>query len=126
MSLSWTLGELAVNTLYGENVVLTQGFQQVFDVEVGMNENMVHWSISAYPNPLGATLRIRFDTPGPGPYYLEIMDVTGRLVQQISYPDIKPGDIRELNTGGYQPGIYLLKVYDLSKEQVQVYSLRKI
>jgi hypothetical protein len=95
-------------------------------MEVGMDENTLHWSISAYPNPVGATLRIRFDIPGPGQYYLEIIDVTGRLVQQESYPDIKPGDIMELNTDGYQPGIYLLKVYDLKKEQVQVYSLRKI
>ena len=126
MSLSWTLGELAVSTLYGEHVVLTQGFQQHFDMEVGMAGKETGWTVSAYPNPVGDALRIRFDTPVPGSYILEIMDMTGRLVRQERCPEIKPGDIMELNMTAYRPGIYLLKVYDLKKKQVQVCSLRKI
>ncbi len=126
ISISWTLGELAVATLSGGNLVLTQGFQQPFDIDVGMEKDEVSWGISVYPNPVGEELRVRFDIETPGDFLMEIQDVTGRIVSQELYNQVNPGDIIQMNTSGYTTGIYFLKVLTKDLKQVQVTSLRKL
>jgi hypothetical protein len=126
ISLSWTLGEIAVTTLQGSDLFLTQGFQQPFDLDVGIQENEVIWSISAYPNPVNDQLRIRFDIPKTGDYYLEVQDVTGRRISLEQHKQVNPGDIILLNTSTYTTGVYFLKVLTTDRQQVQVTSLRKL
>ncbi|MFO7933178.1 MAG: T9SS type A sorting domain-containing protein [Bacteroidales bacterium] len=126
MSISWTLGELAVTTLQGGNMILTQGFQQPFDIGVGIKQNKMNWNISVYPNPLGEELRIRFDVPSPGDYLIEIQDVTGRVMSQEMHMQVRTGETVILDTSGFLPGIYFLKVISPDKEQLQVTGLRKI
>ena len=126
ISISWTLGELAVATLTNGNLVLTQGFQQPFDIDVGILENEVNWGISVYPNPVGSELRVRFDIETAGDFLMEIQDVTGRIVSQQQYRQVNPGDIIQVNTATYTAGIYFLKVFTADRQQVQVTSLRKL
>ena len=126
ISISWTLGELAVTTLTGGNMILTQGFQQPFDMGVGISSNEVNWNISVYPNPVGDELRIRFDIDKPGDFLVEIQDVTGRLISQEQHKQINPGDIILLNTSSYTHGVYFLKVFIPDRQQIQVTSIRKL
>lgn len=126
MSISWTLGELVVTTLEGDNMILTQGFQQPFDIGVGIKQNEMSWNISVYPNPVGDELRIRFDVQSQGDYLIEIQDVTGRVISQGLHKHLKPGEIVILDTSGLIHGIYFLKVISPDREQVQVTGLRKI
>jgi len=126
MSISWTLGELAITTLSSNNMVLTQGFQQPFDLDVGLSSESMSWGVSVYPNPVGEQLRIRFDIRDPGDYLIEVQDVTGRLVSQQHYRQVAPGDIILLNTSTYTTGVYFLKVMTGDRQQVQVTSLRKL
>lgn len=126
MSISWAIGELAVNTLQGGNLILTQGFQQPFDIGVGIKMNEMNWNILVYPNPVGDELRILFDVPSPGDYLIEIQDVTGRVISQEIHKQVRPGETVILNTSRLIHGIYFLKVISPDKEQVQVTSLRKI
>ncbi|MCK5137644.1 MAG: T9SS type A sorting domain-containing protein [Bacteroidales bacterium] len=126
ISISWTLGELAVTTLTGGNMILTQGFQQPSDIGVGISSNEVNWNISVYPNPVGDELSIRFDIDKPGDFLVEIQDVTGRLISQEQHKQINPGDIILLNTSTYTHGVYFLKVFTPDRQQVQVTSIRKL
>jgi hypothetical protein len=126
ISISWTLGEVAVTTLTGSNLILTQGFQQPFDIDVGIEKNEVHWGISVYPNPVGDELRIRFDIETQGDFFIEVQDVTGRLISQVQYRQVNPGDIMLLNTSAYTNGVYFLKVLSTDRQQIQVTSLRKL
>ncbi len=126
ISISWTLGELAVTTLTGGDMILTQGFQQPFDIGVGIQKEEINWDISVYPNPVGEELRIRFNIEKPGDFLLEIQDVTGRLIRQEQHKQVSPGDVVILNTSTYTNGIYFLKVLTPDRQQVQVTSLRKL
>jgi hypothetical protein len=126
ISISWTLGEVAVTTLSHANMILTQGFQQPFDIGVGISRDEVNWSISVYPNPVGDQLRIRFNIEKSADFLLEIQDVTGRLLSQEQHKQINPGDIVVLNTSTFTNGIYFLKVLTPDRQQVQVTSLRKL
>lgn len=126
MSISWTLGELAVTTLISGDLVLTQGFQQPFVLDVGISPETMNWGISVYPNPVGEQLRIQFDIQDPGDFLIEVQDVTGRLVGQQQYRKVEPGDILLLNTSSYTAGVYFLKVMTGDRQQVKVTSLRKL
>ena len=107
-------------------MMLTQGFQQPFDVGVGIQKNETSWDITAYPNPVGNELRIQFNIQKTGDYLLEVQDVTGRLISQEQRKQVNPGDIIILNTSFYTNGIYFLKVLTPDRQQVQVTSLRKL
>lgn len=126
LSVSWTLGELAVTTLTGGDMVLTQGFQQPFDVGVGIAPDRVNWKISVFPNPVGNQLKVRFHLESAGDYLLEVQDVTGRIISQGLHQRVNPGDMVGINTSSYTPGIYFLKVLSPDREQIQVTSIRKL
>jgi len=126
ISLSWTLGELAVSTLSGGDLMLTQGFQQPTVLGVGIIANEADWDILVYPNPVGNELRIRFNIQDPEDFLIEIQDVTGRLIQQIQQKNVDPGDELVINTSTFAYGIYFLKVFTTDRQQVQVTSLRKL
>lgn len=126
INIAWTLGELAVTTLIGDNIMLTQGFQQPFDVGVGILPNEIEWGISVYPNPVGDELRIHFNTLKSEDFLVEIQDVTGRTLWQQQHKQIDPGDIVILNTSTFIHGVYFLKVSSPDGQQMQVTSLRKL
>lgn len=126
ISISWTIGELAVNTLSSGDLVLTQGFQQPFDIDVGVLDQEVNWGIAVYPNPVGNELRIKFNTEKTDEFLIEVQDVTGRLVNQELHKEVHPGDIVLLKTERFSEGVYFLKVYTKDRQQVQVTSLRKL
>lgn len=126
VSLSWTLGELAASTLTGGDLMLTQGFQQPFALGTGISPPQADWTISVYPNPVNDELRIRFDIVNSEGFFIEIQDVTGRLIRQIQQKKVNPGDLLVLNFSTYTTGIYFLKVFTSDRQQVQVTSLRKL
>ena len=107
-------------------MILTQGFQQPFDIDVGIRKQKINWDISVYPNPVGDELRIRFNIEKTGDYLLEIQDVTGRLISQELRKQINPGDIVSLNTSAFTNGVYFLKILTPDRQQVQVTSIRKL
>ena len=126
ISLSWTLGEVAVTTLEQGDIVLTQGFQQSYQRGVGIDLNPVDWQISAYPNPVDNQLTVRFDVREPTDFWIEIQDVTGRMVSQKEYNEVHPGDLVRVNMGEYRSGIYLFRIFTPDRQQMRVISVSKL
>ncbi len=125
LTVSWTIGELAVSTLTGENLILTQGFQQPLGMGTGIVKTTFEGTIYVYPNPVANELFIRFDTERTGDYVLELKDVTGRILIQTLKKPIHPGDIIEMKTSHYPPGIYFLQIISSEGRQVYVRSIQK-
>ena len=127
ISLSWTLGEIAVNTLYSDNLILTQGFQQPFTLGTSINLNTeVDWNIKAYPNPVKNELKIQFDLKQTDDFWIEVQDVTGRVIDLQQHKEIHPGDIILVNMSEYKVGVYFYKIFTPDRKQVRVLSIRKI
>jgi hypothetical protein len=80
LAISWTIGEVAVATLRGDNLVLNQGFQQPFGTGTGIKNNGVKGNIFVYPNPVSDVLYIRFDLEKRGDYVL------GYTISECSHP----------------------------------------
>jgi len=126
ISLSWTLGEVAVTTLTQGNIILTQGFQQSFLRDVGFATDPIRWQIAAYPNPVRDLLRIQFDLPEKSDFVIEIQDVNGRLVSQEQFKQVFPGDVIPVEMSSYNPGVYFFRVSTTNREQVRVISITKL
>jgi hypothetical protein len=95
-------------------------------MDTGIPKNELEGKIFVYPNPVQNELYVRFDIDRPGNYLLELQDVTGRKICQTIQKPITPGDIIQLNTSSFTPGIYLLKVITTDGRSVQVTSIRKM
>lgn len=127
ISLSWTLGEIAVSTLYGNNLILTQGFQQPFTLGTSINLNTaVDWNIKAYPNPVENDLQIQFDLTKTNNFWIEVQDVTGRTIELQQHKEIHPGDVISVDMSKYSYGVYFFKVFTPDRQQMRVLSIRKI
>jgi hypothetical protein len=60
ISMNWTIGEPVIDT-YFNSLILTQGFQQVFDFTIGIDGlTMDSLELSVYPNPVADFLFIKF------------------------------------------------------------------
>jgi hypothetical protein len=126
LMISWSVGELAVTTLKGTSLQMTQGFQQPLGIGTGIKTDEFEESILVYPNPLKNELFVKFNIERPGNYILEIMDVTGRIISQVQLKPINSGEIIQLNTSTYNPGIYLLKIQTTDGQGALVKSIRKV
>lgn len=125
LSLSWTLGEVAVTTLSQGDLVLTQGFQQSFLEDVGFSMDPILWQIIAYPNPVRDALRIQFDVPDPADFMVDIQDASGRLLRQEQYSQVFPGDVIPVEMSSFSEGVYFFRISTTDRKQVRVLSITK-
>ncbi len=127
VSLSFTVGEVAVTTLTGGDMILTQGFQQPFELDItGVDDNKsVDWSVKTYPNPVADNLNIRFTIKSPQDFTVMIMDITGKKVFIKKYVEIQPGEVKEIDMQNYHPGIYMISVTSSDQKVRRVYKVQK-
>ena len=126
ISLSWTLGEVAVTTLQQGEIILTQGFQQSFLKDVGFAANPIKWHIAAYPNPVQDKLWIQFDLPEAKDFMIEIQDVNGRVISQHQHKQIFPGDVIQVDVSAFSYGVYFFRVATADRRQTRVISITKL
>lgn len=107
-SMSFTVGELIVETVSFPNGILTQGFHQLFDTSSGLIEN-ISPPFSVFPNPTIDNFQVNVP---PALQIVEVilLDGAGRRVKNLSYP-FSPEieiDISNLSQGCYH--LYLTSI----------------
>ena len=127
VSLSFTVGEIAITTLTGGDLILTQGFQQPFELDVtGVDDNQpINWSVKTYPNPVQDNLNIRFTIKNPQDFTVVIMDITGKKVLVKEYMRVQPGEVKEVDMQNYHAGIYMISVTSQDQKVRRVYKVSK-
>ncbi|NOY38018.1 MAG: T9SS type A sorting domain-containing protein, partial [Chlorobi bacterium] len=127
VSVSFTLGEVAVTTLRGSNLILTQGFQQPFELDVGTAvQNLpVNWAVEAYPNPVTEYLNIRFSLEKEEDFILQVTDLSGRKLIVKRLFRVAPGQVEQLDLTGFSPGIYLVSVTSSDRKIMRMYKVEK-
>ena len=125
-SLSWTVGELAVSTLTEGSNVLTQGFQQPWDMSVSIQDGPeINWSVKAYPNPVYDYLNVKFSLEKSEEFVIEVTDITGKKVLTREPQMINTDEIVDLDFTQFKPGIYFLMVYSSDQKVHKVYKIKK-
>ncbi|MCX6270173.1 MAG: T9SS type A sorting domain-containing protein [Bacteroidetes bacterium] len=76
-------------------------------IYVGIPDPGLTGSFKIFPNPFSRSATIEFPNPGNLPAFLQISDVTGRVIKEI-----QPGNTTRvfLERGKLSPGIYLLQL----------------
>ena len=125
-SLSWTLGEVSVETFSAGNTILTQGFQQPVNLfTTGIGSAEIVSSISAYPSPVLNILSLDFNKNVSGNVKIEVFDMKGMLVYTETVLTTVKENSLKLNFSEYSQGIYLLKFSDSSNKNPQTIKIFK-
>ncbi len=108
-SLSVTIGEMTmVEPFTTSSVILTQGFQQPQDENVGIiSVSEPDWSIDAYPNPTAGNVTVQVKADNTSDINLSLFDVTGQLV--TNYGAIENNTGTQLNLSELAAGVYVLR-----------------
>lgn len=106
-SISWTLGELSIETSVLENNILTQGMQQpLLEIMVTSIIESLDNEIKAFPNPTDGLLYLKTTFSGGMSY--QVFNLLGN--------DIDHGLITQseslISLNNLDPGIYLIKVVE--------------
>ena len=126
ISLAWTMGELAVSTLSTTDMILTQGFQQPFLLDINaIDDPEFNWSVNAYPNPVSEILNLRFNIDKTMDLQLELYDITGKKLVIKILPSIMPGGRETLDFSGFRDGIYILKITSEKQKVRKIYKIQK-
>ncbi len=125
LTVSWTLGELAVETFDAGSVIITQGFQQPYDIGTSIKEKGLDWSITPYPNPVTDFLKIRFELGEPLDLNVEILDMSGRKHLIREFYAVSSGEIVTLNMSGYVRGVYLVRIFTPDCRVQRTYKIQK-
>jgi len=86
-SLSFTTGEMAaIETLSSPNIILTQGFQQTFDVSTSVSDpGNSSFLFNVYPNPSGGSFNLVTETEINTHFDVRIVDLLGREVTRTEF-----------------------------------------
>jgi len=128
-TLSWTLGEIAIETYTAGSNIITQGFQQpdydyVTIIEENDTENL---NISVYPNPANENLFIEYSTENETDVLIELTDLLGRRVlPAIQLTSSKAKNRYALDLNGLTNNMYLLRVISKDLTIHKTYRISKI
>lgn len=125
IELSWTLGEVASASLMSENLWLTEGFHQVYTVEIYPNEPVVLPPIfpitdwNCYPNPAHDFVTI--ERTSTVPMRIELVNPLGQVIR--AYPI--DGPTATLNIERLSAGIYYIWIKDQQEQLLQKFKIIK-
>lgn len=102
---SWTMGEVVIETVIGTNAIITQGFHQPDSMVVGVEELANgNWQFAIYPNPSRGAFVIEGDASLA--LSMTVYDIIGKEIwkgQMI-------GGRRVIDLTGKANGMYFLNV----------------
>ena len=106
-SLSFTIGELAINSYLAEEQLLTEGFQQPkLNSTPVIHIPKYDFALTVFPNPAGRILRIKIENhPIERTIGINIIDPLGRVLRFLRIDS----DQTEIDISNLAMGFYILK-----------------
>ena len=130
-SISWTIGEPVVETFTssGQDIILTQGFQQPLpeDFVIGVSEvyGVGNMSFNLYPNPAVNNVRIDLSYDKSTSLNLQLIDLLGRVLYEADIDVLKAQQSSyDLNISNLSQGMYLIRLTDQGK-LIDTYRVQK-
>ena len=101
--LSWTLGEVVIDTYDNGTNILTQGFHQTELTVTSVEETLANIQLNMYPNPTSELLNIELGN-NESDINLQLFDMSGKLVHQAKIEAYQTKFVLPMNevaTGNY-------------------------
>lgn len=99
-SITWTIGEVVINTVESPDVHLTQGFNQDWLHFLNIETFVEKINITVFPNPTTQYINIESDKKSD----LKIYDASSKIVKDLKIEKQDQVDLSDLS-----PGIYYLE-----------------
>lgn len=111
-NVSWTVGEVTVNTIGNNAYKLTQGFHQpdVCQSVSTWNLDLEALGLEVFPNPATSWLNIRYTDNGNTSLYASAFDLLGRQVLHPQLLDVPEGTL--IDVRNWPSGVYFLQIQD--------------
>ena len=120
ISMSWTLGELAVGQFQNGSITVSEGFHQGEDGGVPIDDLLsVFGQIQVFPNPTTQLLQIEREYTAQ-PLYIQLTDMQGKVLLNRDSRDLTT----ILDLSRLASGFYLLRLSDAS-QHTQTYQIQK-
>ena len=124
INLSWTIGELAVETFTTSNLILTQGFQQGYYEITSVNDPLVKSiDLDIYPNPAIDFITIKIKNTDVKSVRLELYSIDGVLVVNELWENT--GAPYKFQVNRFNANQYILKVIDLDNKNTSSFKIIK-
>lgn len=101
--LSWTLGEVVIDTYDNGTNILTQGFHQTQLTVTSVEETLANVRLNMYPNPTSELLNVELGN-NESDINLQLFDMSGKLVHQAKIEAYQTKYVVPMNlvaTGNY-------------------------
>ena len=107
-TLSWTLGEISVETYSTGTSILTQGFHQTLLNTTSTQENNIVLQLLLFPNPTTNRIFLNLKEEETLPVHLSIHSMEGKMFWSgmMTYTEF------EIDMEAYPDGLYLLSIRD--------------
>lgn len=127
VNLSWTLGEIATESIADANHLITQGFQQTFLLAVSVAAAEKNdFSILLYPNPTVNDVTLAFSNSDESEYEIKVYNHLG---QNIFFKNILTSNMQKnfftLNLGDFASGQYMIEIAQKNKT-LKTFKVQKI
>ena len=126
MSLSYTIGELAVQTYSTANLILTEGFQQSYDI-VPHSPGMpyIDLEVRTWPNPVSQHLFIQISSEIGQDLILETYDLSGRI-QMIHHIESRlHSEPYQIDLTNLVMGAYIVKIRSADHSLQRIVKIQK-
>lgn len=121
--LSWTIGELMVETYMMGSSQLTQGFHQTNLIVTAVGDIAESFQVSVFPNPTIDVLNIKWSEVS-GPLTLSLYDVTGK--QLLSQQALDQTMSKTVDLSTYAAGSYFLQLINQESKTIKTFKILKV
>ena len=113
ISLSWTIGEIAIETYVTDDIMLTQGFNQANIIITDVTEELsTDYKLIIYPNPAKDIFTLKAETENMQHLKAELYNLAGT---KILSEQIMAGNT-QFNIERLPASMYILRIYDNQHE----------
>lgn len=122
VSVSWTVGQTAVDLRTGHFGSLSEGFQQSFLTIIPMRESSIPLTLDLYPNPTRYSVLVTL----AGAQEEMTLVLYNLLGEAVLHQNVRSGDQHvRLSFETLPSGLYLLVALSVSGEQLALYKIVK-
>ncbi len=126
LNVSWTLGELAIETLEDNDntLILTQGFQQGYFEITSIGEPLSNnFILKVYPNPASEFVWVALESEEIKDAIVELYNMEGKLVYNSKLNVVEGPNKIDLNS--LSSSQYILRISDATGNVLQTFKLIK-
>jgi len=118
-SISWTIGELVIETENNSNNTLTQGFHQNDYIITSMEDSDLDYQISVFPNPTTNHVFVKMNNNED--FHIYLYDLNGKML----YHSKNENQTAQIDMSIFAKASYILRLHNVENQFIKSYKIIK-